>query len=111
MRPSPDAARATTGVAILAMEGRSPTNWWRVLQTALRHGQVYAVSGGDTPDSGELRVLHAGRAVEVMHAGEQLRQAITGLWSLPATPGGAAAALVVISFASCSRAMSAAGTA
>lgn len=67
------------------------------------------MSGGETPDSGHLRVLHGGRAVEVMHAGEHMRQAITGLWSLPAAPGGAAAALVVIAFASGSRAMSAAG--
>ena len=55
-------------------------------------------------------MLHAGAAAEVMHTGERLRQAITGLWSLPGAPGGAAAALVVISFASGSRAMSAAGT-
>jgi hypothetical protein len=69
--------------------------------------QVYAVSGCGRAGTGALHVLHGSHATELLYAGEPSRQGITGLWSLPAAPGEAAAALVVISFASGSRAMTA----
>ena len=70
--------------------------------------QVYTISeGGDCDGSGALHMLHGCHATELLYAGEPTKQGITGLWSLPAAPSQAPAALVVVSFAAGSRALTA----
>ena len=72
--------------------------------------QVYTISaGGGSEGNGMLHMLHGCHATELLYAGEATKQGITGLWSLPAVPNQAPAALVVVSFASGSRALTAGG--
>lgn len=69
--------------------------------------QVYAVSGTSPTASGSLHVLHGSQVVDTLFQSAPDYQGVTGLWAIPMTPTEVCAALIIISFASGSRAMTA----
>lgn len=70
--------------------------------------QVYAISGEGHPGNpGALHVLHGTQVLDTLLMSPPEYQGVTGLWSIPVAPSVATSALVVISFASGSRAMAA----
>ncbi|BDA43226.1 probable pre-mRNA-splicing factor rse1 at N-terminal half [Coccomyxa sp. Obi] len=80
--------------------------------TGLSQPQVYAVSTGGLrgSDACGMRVMHAGLVVETLFKSPANYQGVTGLWSIPFAPADASSALIIISFASGSRAMTAGST-
>ncbi len=69
--------------------------------------QVCAVSGTGLCNTCSVHVMHDGLVVESLFRSPAIYQGVTGLWSIPFTPADASSALIIISFASGSRAMTA----
>ena len=70
--------------------------------------QVYAISGKGHPGSpGALHVLHGCQVMDMLFKSPAEYQGVTGLWSVPVAPADITSALVIISFTSGSRAMTA----
>ena len=77
------------------------TDCWHLL------AQVYAISGADSNNTCSVRVMHAGLVVESLFKSPANYHGVTGLWSIPFAPADASSAVIIISFASGSRAMTA----
>lgn len=71
--------------------------------------QVYALSGAGAEGANtcNVRVMHGGLVVESLFTSPANYEGVTGLWSIPFAPSDASSALIIISFASGSRAMTA----
>lgn len=70
--------------------------------------QVYAISGEGHPGSpSALHVLHGCQVLDMLFKSPAEYEGVTGLWSIPIGPADITSALVVMSFASGSRAMTA----
>lgn len=65
--------------------------------------QVYAACGDSS--SGSIRVIQADQTVEVLYESPADYPGISGMWSIPPWPGADFHSLLVLSFASGSRAM------
>lgn len=64
---------------------------------------MYAACGSSS--SGSIRVIQADQTVEVLYESGADYPGISGMWSIPAWPGADFHSLLVLSFASGSRAM------
>ncbi len=69
--------------------------------------QVYAACGDSS--SGSIRVIQADQTVEVLYESPADYPGISGMWSIPPWPGADFHSLLVLSFASGSRAMATGG--
>ena len=65
--------------------------------------QVYAACGSSS--NGSIRVIQADQTVEVLYESGTDYPGISGMWSIPPWPGADFHSLLVLSFASGSRAM------
>eukprot|EP00891_Asterochloris_glomerata_P004288 jgi/Astpho2/4288/Aster-05235 len=72
--------------------------------------QVYGVCRGPVDQAGSIKVISPARRVDTLMSTDADFEGITGLWSLPAEPGGDSHVLVVLSFLAGSRALTAGTT-